>query len=483
VAGSLLSGLDARVGDAIEAAVRAKHQRRLERLNWSRALAPEDDGLWAEGDPPPRAGNSIDVLIDGAVVLPAIAEALAGAQRFVHVTGWHIAPGFEVLRGEPAVTIGGLLAELAERLPVRVLVWAGAPVPVFHPTRSEVRANVDALTRQTAIRCAVDPREHPFHCHHEKTIVVDGEIAFVGGVDLTDQAGDRFDTPGHPARRRLGWHDVATRLRGPVVADVNANFRMRWREVTGERLEAAVVPTAAGESTAQIVRTVAEGMYPAVPNGDFRVLESYVRALRSARRLIYLENQFLWAPEITSILADKLRSPPSPDFRLVVVLPSKANNGQDDTRGQLGRLVEADAGAERLLAATLQARSGSRSDRVYVHAKVGIVDDRWLTVGSANLNAHSLLNDTEMNVTSDDAELARRTRVRLWAEHLEMDEPAVDALEPTRLVDEHWRPIAAEQLRRREADEAPSHHLLALPGVSRRSGRLLGPLQGLVDDS
>src|SRR5437764_10867266 len=146
-------------------------------------------------------------------------------------------------------------------------------------------------------------------------------------------------------------------------------------------------------------------------------------------------------------------------------------------------LVEADAGAERLLAATLQARSGSRSDRVYVHAKVGIVDDRWLTVGSANLNAHSLLNDSEMNVTSDDAELARQTRVRLWAEHLEMDEPSVDAMDPTALIDEHWRPIAREQLRRREAGQVPTHHLLALPGVSRRSGRLLGPLQGLVDDS
>jgi phosphatidylserine/phosphatidylglycerophosphate/cardiolipin synthase-like enzyme len=258
---------------------------------------------------------------------------------------------------------------------------------------------------------------------------------------------------------------------------------MRWREVTGERLAPPATPAASGESTAQIVRTVAEGMYPALPKGDFRVLESYVRALRSARRLIYLENQVLWAPEITSILADKLRSPPSPDFRVVLLLPSKANNGQDDTRGQLGMLVEADAGAERLLAATLQARSGSRSDRVYVHAKVGIVDDSWLTVGSANLNAHSLLNDSEMNVTSDDAGLSRRTRVRLWAEHLEMDEPSVDAMEPTALIDEHWRPIAEEQLRRREAGQTPTHHLLALPGVSRRSGRLLGPLQGLVDDS
>ena len=99
------------------------------------------------------------------------------------------------------------------------------------------------------------------------------------------------------------------------------------------------------------MRTVAEDMYDAVPRGDFRILESYVRALSSARTLIYIENQFLWAPEIVEILADKLRDPPSPEFRLVIVLPAKANNGADDTRGQLGVLSDADHGNRRMLAA------------------------------------------------------------------------------------------------------------------------------------
>jgi phosphatidylserine/phosphatidylglycerophosphate/cardiolipin synthase-like enzyme len=208
-----------------------------------------------------------------------------------------------------------------------------------------------------------------------------------------------------------------------------------------------------------------------------------MRALRGTQRLIYLENQFLWSPEIVAVLADKLRRPPRDDFRLVVLLPAKANNGQDDTRGQLGVLAEADDGADRFLAATIRSRSGHRDDPLYVHAKVGIVDDRWLTVGSANLNAHSLLNDTEMNVVTDDADLARETRLRLWAEHLELDEAQVAASDPVELIDERWRPIAAEQLERREAGEPPTHRLCALPGVSRRASRLLGPLEGLTDDS
>jgi phosphatidylserine/phosphatidylglycerophosphate/cardiolipin synthase-like enzyme len=479
----LISRADAAVGDAIEAAVRARHRRRLRRLGWERALEPPGDGIWAAGDPPPRAGCELDVLIDGAQALPAIAEALQGARRFVHLTGWHVAPHFELVRDDPPVVLGALLAELAERIDVRVLVWAGAPVPAFHPTRGEVREAIRTLTRHTRIRCEPDPREHPVHCHHEKTICIDGELAFVGGIDLTDEAGDRFDSSAHAARRRLGWHDVGARLRGPAVSDVHDHFAARWRAVTGEALERPGPPPPAGDTTVQVVRTVAEDMYDALPHGDFRILESYMRALRGAQRLIYLENQFLWSPEVVAVLADKLRRPPRDDFRLVVLLPAKANNGQDDTRGQLGVLVEADDGAGRFLAATIRSRSGRRDDPLYVHAKVGIVDDSWLTVGSANLNAHSLLNDTEMNVVTDDAHLACETRVRLWAEHLELDEGQVAGSDPVEVIDERWRPIAGEQLERRDAGAPPTHRLCALPGVSRRASRLLGPLEGLTDDA
>jgi len=478
---SLRSRADTVVGDGIEAAVRAKHRWRLRRLG-SQALTPRGDGLWAAGDPPPREGCSLEVLIDGAAAFAAITEAIERAHEFVFVTAWHLAPYFELVRGERRVGLGDLLAEAAERIDVRVLVWAGAPVPVFHPTRREVADAVATLTRGTRIRCEIDPREHPFHCHHEKTVVVDGETAFVGGIDMTDYAGDRYDTLDHPARRRLGWHDVAARVRGPAVADVQDHFALRWRELTADELPRTSAPGPAGDEVVQVVRTISDGMYESVPRGDFRILESYVRAIRSARSFVYLENQFLWSPEVVALLADKLRRPPSTEFRIVVVLPARANNGQDDTSGQLGVLVSADDGAGRLLAATVRSLSGHRDDRLYVHAKVGIVDDRWLTIGSANLNAHSLLNDTEMNVVTTDPDLVRDTRLRLWAEHLGVDLAEIAQEQPSTVVDERWRPIAAEQLRRLQGGLPPSHRLLALPGVSRRSRRLLGPLVGLIDD-
>jgi phosphatidylserine/phosphatidylglycerophosphate/cardiolipin synthase-like enzyme len=118
---------------------------------------------------------------------------------------------------------------------------------------------------------------------------------------------------------------------------------------------------------------------------------------------------------------------------------------------------------------------------VYVHAKIGIVDDRWLTLGSANLNEHSLFNDTEVNVVTCDARLARETRLRLWSEHLQRPQAEISG-PPARVVDEVRKPIAEEQARRREAGEAPTHRLSLLPGLSGRTRRLLGPINGLLVD-
>ena len=421
------------------------------------------------------------MLIDGGEALPRLADALSGARSHVHIAGWHLTPAFGLTRDERASRLRDLLGELAERIDVRVLLWAGAPVRFFTPARGAVRGVRDELVRGTRVQCALDSRERPMHCHHEKLVIIDGEVAFVGGIDLTSLGGDRFDTSDHPMHGRLGWHDAASEVRGPAVSDVAAHFAARWRETTGERIEPTPTPAPAGDVELQVVRTVPDRIYDFLPQGDFRIVEAYTRALRSARKLVYLENQFLWSPQVVEILANKLREPPGDDFRVVVVLPAKPNNGADTTRGQLGVLAAADDGAGRFLATTLSTRSGGISGPLYVHAKIGIVDDAWLTVGSANLNEHSFFNDSEMNVVTCDDRLARETRLRLWAEHLERPVDGVSG-DPTRVIDELWRPIALEQLERRRRGEPLTHRLQELPGVSRRSMALLGPLHGLFVD-
>src|SRR3954454_14243816 len=460
---SVIDRFDAALGDGIERAMIHHHVRRLRRHGQTAALAPASEGLWARTAPPPREGNSLEVLIDGANALPRMAEAIRAAKRHVHVCSWHLEPDFDP-GPRKSTPVRDLLADTAERVPVRVLVWAGAPLPVFKPRRGQVRGERDALVKGTKIQCELDAHGRKMHCHHEKLVIVDERVAFVGGIDLTALAGDRYDFNEHPHKPdAIGWHDASWRLRGPIGRDVAAHFALRWEAVRGQALELPETPARAGDVTAQFTRTIPEHVYDVLPRGEFSILESYVRALRSAEHLIYLENQFLWSPEIVEILVSKLKRPPSEGFRLVVLLPARANNGQDDTRGQLAVLADADdQGNPHFLAATLRSRTGTRDDALYVHAKVGIVDDRWLTVGSANLNAHSLLNDTEMNVVTDDAALARATRERLWAEHLEVAIDDVAGRPPGEVIDTLWRPTAMEQQRRREAGQPPTHRLIAL---------------------
>lgn len=392
-------------------------------------------------------------MVDGADALSALEHDIANAKESVLLAGWAFTPSFRLSHGGP--TLRELLAGAPN---VRVLAWAGAPLPLFHPSRKEVAASREQLVKGTRIQMALDDRERPMHCHHEKLAVVDGRVAYVGGIDLTSLGGDRLDTSEHPARGAIGWHDAAARIEGPLVGDVGNHIAARWRDVAGETLSAAN-PASAGEVTAQFVRTVPERVYEFAPHGDFRILEAYVRALRSAERLIYLESQFLWAPEITEILRAKLLDPPTPEFRMVILLPAHPNNGTDDTRGQLGQLVAADRD-HRLLACSLF--QPGRVEQVYVHAKVGVVDDRWLCIGSANLNDHSLFNDTEACLITCDETLARETRLRLWREHAELDDVHFDAL--------------------REIAESGEHRLALLPHVSRRSRAFLGPINGLLVD-
>lgn len=465
--GNLVDRADGQLGEVIEHANRRHHVRRLHRINWDRALRGATG--WGSGTPI-RDGNCVTVHVDGASALPAIVTAIRGARSFVHVAGWTIDPDFAVERAPEVVTLRELLAEAATRVDVRVLAWAGAPVPVMHPSRGEAKQLMQRLTQGTHIRGALDARNRPMHCHHEKLVIVDGLVAFVGGIDLTDLAGDRFDGPPHDKVTQLGWHDVAASLAGPAVADVAGHFAMRWHATTGERLPQPLVPEAAGSTRVQVVRTVPEKTYPALPFGDFSLLEAYMGAVRRARRLIYLENQFLWSAEIVALLREKLLRPPTDDFRLVLVLPRRPNNGNDDTRGQLSVLEAADH-QHRLLFGTV-GTPGHEKPGVYVHAKVGIVDDEWLTVGSANLNEHSLFNDTEMNLVTDDGALARTVREQLWSEHLAIDCTGRDPIE---VIESHWRRVLR--------DTPPYHQpLRRLPSVSRRSARLLGPLKGLMVD-
>ena len=193
--------VDRFLGSRICAVVVAHHRRRLRRIGWDGALDPPAGG-WAAGDPPPRDGCSLEVLIDGEEALPRMAAELAQARSHIYLTGWQFSPDFPLVRDEqPRSILRNLLAELAERVDVRVLAWAGAPLPLFRPSRGQVAAMRDGSRRASdpmrprregaaaALPSREDDRDrrpHRVRRRHRPH----------------DRDGDRFDCSAHVARRR-----------------------------------------------------------------------------------------------------------------------------------------------------------------------------------------------------------------------------------------------------------------------------------------
>ncbi len=351
---------------------------------------------------------------------------------------------------------------------VRVLLWDTYTLP-FQASPKDVQKTLEPL----GIHCLLDDSHmgllnHPLEAHHQKTAIIDSRVAFVGGVDVMVESNgdfDRWDTKGHPYHTPLrlnkdgkmphSWHDVHTLFSGPAVADVERNFRERWNAVVDLHqfdpalclAEPAAVPQktrrsayAADMPQIQVIRTIPQGIYRFAPeDGIATILETYQRAFAGAQRFIYLENQYFWQRAFLGFENPAL-GVPHPDmeklFRVLaealargvvvtLVLPDNPNVGREFTDEGLSLLWEmapqaAVAGRLKVytLGSSLQQDGHTFYRSIYVHAKTTIVDDCWVTLGSANLNNRGMRDDTELNVAILHAELAQRLRMLLMAEHL-----------------------------------------------------------------
>src|SRR6185312_5215732 len=146
--------------------------------------------------------------------------------------------------------------------------------------------------------------------------------------------------------------------------------------------------------------------------------------------LIYLENQYLWSHALLDDLITLIQRPPTPEFRIVLVLPLRAADGKWDNDQHVETLRAADR-AGRVVEVYSLYTSGPAFGRkaflyrpIYVHAKVALVDDEWALVGSANMNLRGFETDSELDAFIHDQEFARTLRRRLWAEHLATTEEA-----------------------------------------------------------
>jgi phosphatidylserine/phosphatidylglycerophosphate/cardiolipin synthase-like enzyme len=272
------------------------------------------------------------------------------------------------------------------------------------------------------------------------------------------------------------------------VEDVERNFCQRWNAVTGEDLQP--LPPTVDESwnePAQVVRTIPRGFYQFALEGEHGIAHAYLSAIQRAERFIYLENQYLWSPEIVDALIEAMNRPHARDFRIVLVLPARAYTGKYDNDDHVRKLAEVDAGRGIFHAYTPYASgpafgtTGYRYLPIYVHAKVGIIDDEWLTAGSANLNGRGIARDTEMNVQVVSPDLARQVRLTLWSEHLGVAPEEIQGTDPVELIDTLWKESADRLERAMRARSVPpgGHAVRYRPGGNPGS-RALDILQSMT---
>jgi phosphatidylserine/phosphatidylglycerophosphate/cardiolipin synthase-like enzyme len=363
----------------------------------------------------PRAA----VLVDAQAYYDAAMEAMTRARRSIHFLNWAFEPDTR-MRPEPGRVGPGPgdiahflkgLAEAEPNLDVRILCWQSAlPVAATQKFFPIVDRSVFAGSR---VKFVLDGELPLGACHHQKIIVIDDAVAFCGGADIGQ---DRWDTSRHadddPRREKSrsryypNRHEVMALADGPAAAALGELFRRRWRRCTGEALEppppaptaawpAGVEPMFAGARVGLSRTEPAWRGAPAVRENE----ALHLAAIAAARTCIYMENQYFTSELMARALARRLAEPDGPDVLLVSTTRSPSyfdQNTMDPTRS---RFIEALKAADRFGRFQIYSPVTALGRDIIVHAKVTIIDDVLVRVGSANMNNRSFGFDTECDLS------------------------------------------------------------------------------------
>jgi phosphatidylserine/phosphatidylglycerophosphate/cardiolipin synthase-like enzyme len=385
------------------------------------------------------------LLIDARNYYRAFYRAARQARRYVLIAGWRFNSDLRLLRGDDARREAG--AEKVEFLPflqslcdanpdlhVHVLAWDfsinyGLEWEWFQRWKFETGAD-------DRIHFRFDDNHSVGGSHHQKFVVIDGRLAFVGGLDFC--AGD-WDGRRHrahdPDRIDCGqdqphcpYHDLQAFVTGPAALLVRDYFRERWRRATGKELALpdpppgeppavqATVPL--GRATVALSRNQPATLSDPEPVLEIRRL--YPDAIASAERLIYMENQYFSSQVVYDALVRRLTAADRPKLDLVLVLPKQVASWVEAIALEGARLPMLDGlrqtahehGHRLGLYYPVSGADDGTEEAVLVHSKLLIVDDRFLTVGSCNASNRSMGLDTELNLSWEAKTPADRDLVR-----------------------------------------------------------------------
>jgi phosphatidylserine/phosphatidylglycerophosphate/cardiolipin synthase-like enzyme/uncharacterized membrane protein YdjX (TVP38/TMEM64 family) len=386
--------------------------------------------------------DRIALLVDGERYFDAFMRAAQRAQRSIWMLGWDFDSRM-VLRfgpgGEPEITLGAFLNDLARRrrrLHIHMLDW-DYPM-VFGMDRELSPLYGLNWTPHRRVHFRYDNTHPVGGSHHQKIVVIDDQLAFVGGLDMTNK---RWDTRAHRAqepRRTFGgkpyppFHDAMMAIDGEAAKVLGQIARKRWKEATGETLaptdvHAQVWPEELEPDIRNVEVAIActyPGRQPADAVRDVEAL--YLDMIARAQRYIYIENQYFTAHKIGAALAARLREPDGPQIVLVTRLLSHGwleEMTMEVLRTKLIRDLRAADRHGRFQVYYPDIAGLAEGTCIDVHSKLMIVDDEWLRLGSANLSNRSMGLDTECDVVVEArgdlrvAQSIRAFRDGLIAEH------------------------------------------------------------------
>jgi phosphatidylserine/phosphatidylglycerophosphate/cardiolipin synthase-like enzyme/uncharacterized membrane protein YdjX (TVP38/TMEM64 family) len=387
-------------------------------------------------------------LIDTADYFANFAKACRAASRQILILGWDFdrrerLHHDDVDAGDLPDELGAFLVALVRKNPhlnIYLLSWD------FNMVYAAERELLPALR----LRMQAPPRfhfrldgQHPKGAsHHQKVVVIDDRVAFVGGIDLSRW---RWDTPEHRPDdpRRIDpdgkpyppFHDMMMLVEGDAAARLGDLARERWRRARGWTIKPPPEPQESpwpadlaselSDVPVAIARTApAHRQHAAVDE----VKALYLSAIASARACIYIENQYFTARCLADALIERLAEPKGPE--VILVLPEKTGGWLEQVTMDVirGRVLDRMRAADKYhrLRVYSPHQPGLGDACISVHAKLLIVDRRLLRIGSSNTSNRSMGLDTECDLAieslhSDDA-VARYIhglRSRLLAEHLD----------------------------------------------------------------
>ncbi|MBA3540380.1 MAG: phospholipase, partial [Deltaproteobacteria bacterium] len=456
------------------------------------------------------------VLVDGRDFYRALYKACSEATRTIVMVGWQFETKVDLLRGDDATACEhsprfiDFLRELCEQKPeldIYLLAWDASAIFTFE--REPLQKLMFTIRGHKRIHYRMDNCHPVGASQHQKFIVVDRAIAFLGGMDVcTGRWDDRDHCAESCARGKAHhpYHDVQAYVTGDGVDVLREWFCSRWKCATTDELclpddvpraPVAIEPTfAVTAPRIGLTRTI-----PCLDDPPIKQVKElyhlHLRAIAAAERVIYIENQYLSCDEIVNVLIARMEQRAAPPLQIIMVLPEKSSGFKE--RISIGvyqqRLLEqlttvAKDTGHHFGVYYPAAKSAQGCDvAVFVHAKVLAVDDRFLLVSSANTSNRSMGFDSELGIAweapAPTAEL-RAARLDLLGEHCGLDRAAAATLltELDGLVDRLDDLAHAKQHRlrihQRNVDEKPGW-LLSLFLLERDTP--LDPDRSMMEDA